>query len=114
MTTTSNLKFVQGDSKVLRVTAKTSAGVAVNLAGASGIRYRLAKSVKGTALIDKAMGTGIAITDAANGVLEVTLLPADTVALKGEYLHELELVDADGNVVTVFQGTVTLLPGMIT
>lgn len=54
-------------------------------------------------------GGGITVTDAAGGRLEVTLQPADTQALLGEYHQELEIFDASARGVIVAVGKVTVL-----
>lgn len=51
---------------------------------------------------------GITVTDAANGKLEVDLDPADTQGLSGEFHHELEVFDGQGNGVVVAVGTLTI------
>lgn len=52
-------------------------------------------------------------TDAANGVMQVVLLEADTINLTpGEYYIELEGVDGSGNSEVFATGTLTLEPNV--
>ncbi len=106
--------MVAGDDKVLEVTVTDAAGTAVDITGAS-IQWRLSKTVnRRPAQIAKATGgAGVEITDAAAGVFEVTLDPADTEDLRGAYYHEAEVIDADGNVSTVLTGAAEILPALI-
>lgn len=53
-------------------------------------------------------GGGIVITDATNGILEVTLDVADTSALFGTFYFELEVVDGSSNPLVVATGTLTI------
>lgn len=110
-TTTRHVRYVQGDSKVLRVTV-TVDGEVLDAAALPAARYRVAKRLRATAtpVITKALGEGIAAVD---GKLEITLLPADSLTLKGEYFHELEVIDSAGRVMTAFQGKFTLDPALI-
>lgn len=50
----------------------------------------------------------IAKTDPTNGVCEVYLDPADTLALSGEFYFELEVFDPGGRGVVVSTGTLTI------
>jgi len=68
-------------------------------------------------LIDKSSsGADVTITDAINGIVTITLNPADTAALAaaGEtvYYHELEVFDGSGNGVVVATGNMTIRPNI--
>ena len=52
------------------------------------------------------------ITDAANGVFEVTIDAADTVNLNGRYHHEAE-VTLGGVPFTVMRGVAVILPTVL-
>jgi hypothetical protein len=54
----------------------------------------------------------IVITTPASGIVTITLDPADTAALAGEFYHELELTQA-GIVSTVLFGQVTIVKDLI-
>lgn len=69
--------------------------------------------IKANPLIDMRSDTSsqVTITDAANGVVEVELLEADTVNIQptpGDYYFELEVFDVSNNSVVVATGTATI------
>lgn len=66
------------------------------------------------ASISKETGAGITVIGSAvDGVLEVELLGADSASLEGEFYHELELFDGDGNGLVVATGTLTIYRNLI-
>jgi len=54
----------------------------------------------------------IEITDSANGIIEITVAPADTDALAGDYYHELQMTQG-GNISTVLYGQATIVKDLI-
>lgn len=52
---------------------------------------------------------GIVVTDASNGLLEVTITDTDTEFLHGDYYMELEVTDTSGNKTVQSTGVLTLL-----
>ena len=105
-----------GDTRVLELTITDEADAVVNLTGAAitwALSKRNASEVlpKGTAILTKTVGSGITITDAANGRADVAIDPADTADLKGEYYHEVQLVLTDTS--TVLYGLVTIQEDLI-
>lgn len=72
-----------------------------------------------TPMVEKTVGAGIAVTDAANGVCQVTLDGSDTLSLTASipdgtpYYFELEVIDAALEPVTVATGEITLLPNLV-
>lgn len=108
-----DITMFAGDTKTLQVTVKDENGDAVDLTGAS-IRWQASRSVnKRPADLEKSVGDGITITDATAGRFDVTLDSADTEDLRGDFYHEAEVIDASGNVSTVFTGTLTIEPTLI-
>jgi hypothetical protein len=110
----------RNDDVVFVVTVKDSAGSAVTLAGASGIEFAMSKkkadgSFSSTAVVTKSLGTGITVTDAANGICEVALDSDDTESLKApqDYYYEVEVTDSSGDIATVLIGTVSLKKDLI-
>jgi hypothetical protein len=115
MTATSqNFSMYQGDDFTLTVTVKDAAGAAKNLTGAT-IKWALHTTNKAAVpKLSKAIGTGIAVTDAAGGVFTVTIARADTAALKaGAYYHEVEITDVASKRATVLTGKATILQALI-
>lgn len=101
-----DFEMFAGDSKRIEVRVE---GDGVELAGTT-IRWRVAPTVRGAALISKSTP---AITTEGDDVFVVPLAPADTEGLRGEYYHEAEVEDADGNIATVLTGRVTIKPTLI-
>jgi hypothetical protein len=106
--TAQNVTMYRGDTAILTVTVTDSdnGDAAKNITGAT-VRYVAVR--RGTAYITKTVGSGIVLTTPASGILTITLDPADTDDLTpGEYEHEVEITDGDGNVSTVTVGTLTI------
>jgi|LWDU01.1.fsa_nt_gi hypothetical protein len=66
----------------------------------------------GTAPSQPAVPGDIVITDTPNGIIEITVAPADTDALAGEYYHELQMAQG-GNISTVLYGQATIVKDLI-
>ena len=64
-----------------------------------------------TSLVTKTVGAGIVLTDDAAGLLvTVTVDPADTAALSGDYFHRFDYVHTDGSSYEGARGTGRLTP----
>jgi hypothetical protein len=104
-----------GDTLILRCAVKDADGEPVNQEGGTFI-YQISKKPGGTALVTKSSADGDATMisiDGTNDGWEWQLDPADTAPLKGlgtgrGYHHEGQETDADGNVSTLFVGTIYL------
>lgn len=105
-------EMVQGDTVALDFSIVDAAGDAVDLTGA-GIRWQMARSVRATAILEKAIGDGITVTSATGGAFTVALDPEDTIGLTGSFYFEVEIIDASGNVSTPRSGTISIIPGLI-
>jgi len=114
MSTKVQIEFISGDSQKLIITVQDAdnAPAAKNLTGAT-ITWALARSRGSAPLITKTVGSGITVTDAANGALEVAIAPADTATIDGVHYHELEVVDSAGNKSTAVYGLVIIHPDSI-
>lgn len=106
-----NLEIHAGDDLAIPVAVTDAAGQAVDLTGAA-IAWQAARGTperfSKTAVVSKASGAGITITDPAGGVFEIALASADTQGLSGSFYHEAEVTDAGGNKTTVMTGTMTV------
>lgn len=104
-----------GDSVVLKFTAFEADKVTrLNLAAVDLI-WQISKNVKSLPLIAKSTGNGIVVTDPANGNFEVYVSHTETVALLGDYYHEVKIISG-GLVSTIYSGDITFerslpLPG---
>ena len=111
-----------GDSHTITVTVDDGATppAAVDISGYTIWWWasRLSSSGKfattATLQKDNAGGGGIAITDAANGKFQITLAPADTASLTGEFYHEAQVRDGTGNISTVLTGKLTIARDLVT
>ena len=108
-----NLITFSGDTSVFKFTVTNDAGEAVDLAGASAT-WKLAKRVDSPVLLTKTVGPGIVVTDIPGGLLEATLIPADTEDLRGLHYWELQITDSAGQKVTAAQGHISIYPELIT
>ena len=98
-----NFEMFAGDTKNIDVTV-----AGVNLAG-STVKWAMKKTIY-SAAPDVAKDTvdGITVTDPNGGRFTISLLPSETRSLSGTYYHEAEITDANGNVSTIFTGTITI------
>lgn len=102
-----------GDTKSLEVALIDRAGQPVDLAGAQ-IRWALSAQPGGGAVLSaKTLGSGIVCDAPETGVFTVSLDPADTESLLGNYVHEAEVVLSNGVVSTVLRGVVSVRPTII-
>ena len=113
MATSQNISVFQGNSLTITVTCVDAAGAAKSLIGAA-ITWALGAKAKSAPTITKAIGSGVTVTDAAGGVFEVALDPADTSALSAKsYYHEAKVTDGGGRVATIMTGTATIKEAML-
>lgn len=108
-----SFKTFAGDTKVVQITVLDADGDPVDITSAT-IKWQAARSLGKSPVITKATGgSGVSITDAANGVFEVTLSGSDTEDLKGDYYFEAEVTASDGTISTVIAGTMKVTPVLI-
>ncbi len=90
-----------------------STGSPVDLTTATTLEWVLHADVQdGNPLIQKSIGSGITITNPGGGQFTITLLPADTATLSGNYYHECEL-NMGGKDNTLFTGAAKINPTAI-
>lgn len=107
--TNQNFEMYVGQEFAFEVTVLEN-GKPFDLTGAT-INWIMQPTVNSaTATVSKSTGNGIVITDATNGVFEVTLLAPDTAGKQPyEYYHEAQVTDVSGNPYPVTIGTMELL-----
>ena len=108
-----NFDYHAGDNTPLRITVLQSDGatpVDFGATPASEITFALAASRQAAApLFSKTLGAAeIAVITPSAGLIEVTLVKADTVALDGFYFYEVEVQFSAGEDETVLTGEVTI------
>jgi hypothetical protein len=107
----------QGDTKRLHFSLKRDDGTALELTGAT-LRWQASKLkatgvFSSTPVLQKTETDGIQIDDETGGLVTVVLEPEDTVNLSGLFYHELEAIDASGDVATVFTGEFEIKKALI-
>lgn len=107
----------RADDHRIRFTVKNSAGAAYNVS-ANTFKFTVKASLDdaiGDAKFQKSSpaGSGIDLTSAASGIVDVNLLPADTSALSGTYYYDLEMTES-GKVYTLRQGKFLVLKDVTT
>lgn len=96
-------RIVQGDDLDLVFSIKNKDETALDLSGASAITFTAKKTITGDAAITKTLGNGVALSSPATEIT-VTLTDTDTSDENlpaGLYYFELQITDADGNIMTV-------------
>lgn len=107
-----SLRMHSGDSKTLDVTVKNTAGAVVDLTSFTATWEASVLNADGSFAaspsITKSTVSGITITDAEGGELQIVLQPSDTDSLTGDFYHELELTSGGGVISTVMTGKLTI------
>jgi hypothetical protein len=110
MTTLSNIYC--GDDDVITATI-TKNSIALDLTGLLAATFMLKSNVDdadAAALLTKTLAAGIAVTNAAGGIMQITLNAADTVSLPGGPVQAaLKIKDASAKTATVYTATLKLV-----
>lgn len=89
-----------------------SPGTRLNLTGLTFVwslsAMRGDGSFEQTPFLEKTSASGITVTSAVNGELDVDVTGADCTGLAGDYYAELEAFDGDGNGLVLATGVMTL------
>lgn len=83
-----------GSTIILALSIVRASGLALDLAGSAVIMTVRANDRYGSTLI---LSRQAEITDEAGGLAQVTILADDTYALRGSYVYDITVIDADGN-----------------
>ncbi len=101
---------MSGDELVLPITVRDNDDAIVNLAGATA-RFAMARKPRATVIdIDSAASPATAsviFTDAANGLLTVTITDENTEALEGDFYYECKVTDSTGREAVVARGWIS-------
>lgn len=76
------------------------------------LRWALARSVSGPAILTKNIGTDLVVIDADKGEIEVVIRPEDSVKLVGPFYTEIKAF-SDGDPITVHTGKLTFSKTLI-
>jgi hypothetical protein len=89
-----------GDHETISITITDPQGNAIDLTGFN-VTWGIAQSEWADPVVEKSTdGGGVELVDAANGKIEVTIVPGDTEELGGTYYQEVELSDIDSEITT--------------
>jgi hypothetical protein len=98
----------QENDLTIEATVKDANGDALDLSGGSA-EYQISKRGDETALVSLSTSTsGVTLTDAANGELEIDLADTDTALASGNYVHELRVTLSTGEQYTAFSEPITI------
>ena len=105
----------QGDLVELPYTIKLN-GSAQNISTWTGSEISYRVGIDGNEdMIEYTIGSGITLTDGANGIITVTLAAADTGALApGTYSHELKIAKSGTATRTLFRDPLRILNALHT
>lgn len=101
-----NIELYTGDDLDLRVTVTDENDAALDITSATAT-YTVKDAPGGASLFTpKTVGSGIALTTPASGILTISIASANTRYARGDrdYFHELEIVLANGKTYTAFNG----------
>lgn len=98
--------LMAGDYLRLDVSVVDGDGVAIDLTGILGATYEIVEDQPGGAdsKVAKSLGSGITVTDAGNGAVQIVVASGDTDGLDGRYLHAFKYTDSANRLSTAFIG----------
>jgi hypothetical protein len=108
--------LTRGDTRTLPVVVYQpgSTTVVQDISAASAIKFTMRKgSPAGVQVAQKTLASGIIVTDAAKGELQISLAPSDTSSLPSvptQVAYDLEITWINGKVDTVAIGILTVRP----
>lgn len=108
-----NFKLVQGDDLRVNVTVVDTFGDAVDLNGATAIRWGIARRFGDSPIFTKTLDASEIVIPSDN-VLYFDIENTESAGLDpGTYVHELEVTTATGQIYTPLQGRVRILPQIL-
>lgn len=115
-----NAEIVQGDDVDLIINVKDKANAVIDLSGVTDLTFKARLKATNSLNIDKDLSSGVAVTDAPNGQITVTLTNVDTSKdnlPQGDYSFEAQITDSVGKISTVRDfndalGTLKVLPDL--
>lgn len=102
------LQIEAGATFSTEITVNDANGSAKNL-----VNYTVSSQLRKSYYSSTAVDFTITLTDAPNGVIEMTL-PAETTSniRAGRYVYDVEIKDSSNVVTRIFEGIVTVLPNV--
>lgn len=99
--------FTRRNDQDFVITVTDAAGAVVPLTGFTAVVFTISRKRGSAALVTKSLADGVAITDAANGVITVSLTDTDTDRV-GTFWFECRATDGVGGDTTVASGYLTI------
>lgn len=106
-----NVCMYQGDDLRLSFSVVDSYGDDVDITDATNIKWQLSSRPNSTAIISKAIGSGVVIS--APNEFYFDLAASETDALLGNYYHEAEITTDTGKKYTGLSGNFKIKPTQI-
>lgn len=103
-----NLKIDQAATFSRQITAKTDAGVTIDLTG-----YTVESTVKKTFASFIGYEFTTTVDDAATGLFTISLTPEEAAGIPaGRYVYDIRIVDGSGNATRIVEGLITVSPAV--
>ena len=98
--------FAGDDLQITVPVVDERTGESIDISQATSIKWSLARSVNGPAIIEKTLDNGISVNTPTSFLFNIMNTESDP--LQGAYHHEAEVVTSQGFVYTVMSGRVTV------
>lgn len=104
-------KIRRGDEKTIALSVTAPDGTPIDLGAITAITFAMSRRLGAPAVLIKTLDNGIAITDAANGLVAIDLVPSDTSDFPpATYYFEVEILDENTMPTTLeFEPSVIIL-----
>ena len=107
-----SFEMVSGETKYLVITILQEGTSTPRNITADTFTWLLRPKNGGASLASYSIGSGIALTTPASGILTVTLSAAATTAQAGEFTHELRMTASTGEITVPVRGVITIVRGL--
>ena len=105
-----NFEIFQGDTKDVYITVTNENGAILDLTPYDAIRWVVYHQVNKALILEKTLSSGITVPVGTDGVIKISLVPADTENVQpNTYNHECEVSSGGTVVATVTVGTVKII-----
>jgi hypothetical protein len=105
-----NFEIYQGDTKDVFIVVTDVNGAILDLTPYDAIRWVVYHQVTKALILEKDLASGISVPVGTDGVLKISLVPADTESIvPNTYNHECEVSSGGTVVATVTVGTVKII-----
>lgn len=103
-----NLKIDQATTFSRQITAKTDAGVVIDLTG-----YTVESLIKKSFASFVGYEFNVVVDDAVNGLFTISLTPVESAAIPADrYVYDIRILDGSGNATRIVEGLITVTPAV--